>query len=536
MDSQQGNWKSASRGSRVWRHGMRWPVTGLAMMMCLMAGGCGLGEWLGNGFKVGPNYTPAPAPIQDHWIDYQRPQEEAQQQNTELLQWWQVFHDPVLNSLISDAYKQNLSLKAAGERIEQERALQGIAVGNLFPQTQEMTGAYTANKASIRTANPLPNQWYGQAEGGFNMSWELDFWGRFRRSIEAADASLEASIDNYDDVLVVLLSDVAANYIQYRTFQERLALAEQNVSIQEAAYQLASDNYRLGRSTQRDPEMAKQVLEQTRSSIPQFEQGIRQTGDALCVLLGISTQDLSARLGETGTIPIGLPQWSVGIPADLLRRRPDVREAERIAAAQSATIGVAKADLYPRFVLLGSIGVKAEDFDNLFDTPSSLAGFGGPSFQWNILNYGRIENAVKAQEAVFRQSVYNYENTVLNANRDVEDSLVAYVKSKDRYTDLSASVAAAERTLEITNDQYRHGAVDFTTVFIFEASLTNQQDSLAQSQSDIALSLVSLYRSLGGGWSETEDPSVYEAPAAPAPTTQRSVTSRPATLPANMGP
>ncbi len=321
-------------------------------------------------------------------------------------------------------------------------------------------------------------------------------------------------------MLVVLLSDVAANYIQYRTFQERLVLARRNVQIQEAAYQLASDTFRLGRSTERDPQQAKQVLEQTRSLIPDLETGLRRANNALCVLLGIPTQELAGRLGESGMIPVGQPRLSLGIPADLLRRRPDVRRAERQAAAQSALIGVAKADLYPRFSLLGSVGVEAQELGDLFHTPGSMVAFGGPKFQWNILNYGRIENAVKVQEARFGQLFYNFQQVVLNANREAENSIVAYAKSLDRARYLGESVTAATRVVQITNDQYKQGAVDFTPVFIFEAALTSQEDALAQARGDIALNLVDLYRSVGGG------------PPVPPPTTQRAPTTLPITGPA----
>ncbi|HEX4796083.1 MAG TPA: efflux transporter outer membrane subunit [Humisphaera sp.] len=502
----------------------------LIAALCLFGGGCGLGEWARNGFKVGPNYKPPPAPIASHWIDYQPGEEQAPQQAGDLRQWWHVFNDPVLNSLVSDAYRQNLTLRAAGERIAESRAQRGIAVGNLFPQTQTLGGSYTANKASTTNANAFQQQWYQNAQVGFNMNWELDFWGRFRRSIEAADASLDASVADYDNLLVILLADVASNYIQYRTFQERLELAKVNVQIQEESYQLASDSFRLGRSTERDPQQARQILEQTRSAIPTLEAGLRQTNNALCVLLGVPPQELAQRLGESGAIPVGTPQLSSGIPADLLRRRPDVRRAERQAAAQSANIGVAKADLYPRFVLLGSIGLQAAQIGDMFHTPGSVAASGGPAFQWNILNYGRIENAVKVQEAAFRQFVYQYQDTVLRANEEAENAIIGYAKAQERAKYLGDSVTAAQRVVQITYDQYRQGAVDFTPVFIFEAALTSQQDSLAQAQGDTALNLVDLFRTLGGGWEAGEDPAEYEAPAVPAPTTQRAST-RPTTMP-----
>jgi len=501
-------------------------------MICVTSGGCGLDEWARNGFKVGPNYKEPPAPVASHWIDYQAPESQAPVDSAELKRWWHVFHDPVLNSLVSDAYKQNLTLRTAGERISEARAVRGIALGNIFPQQQDVTASYAAIKASDRTASPLGEQWFRDANVGFNVGWEIDFWGRFRRAIESADANLDASIADYDDVLVVLLSDVAANYIQYRTFQERLALARRNVQIQEAAYQLASDTFRLGRATERDPQQAKQVLEQTRSTIPDLETGLRRTNNALCVLLGIPTQDLAGRLGESGVIPVGQPQLALGIPADLLRRRPDVRRAERQAAAQSALIGVAKADLYPRFSLLGSIGVQAQELGDLFHTPGSLSGFVGPKFQWNILNYGQIDNAVKVQEARFGQLFYNYQEAVLNANREAENSIFAYGRSLDRARYLGESVSAATRVVQITNDQYKQGAIDFTPVFIFEAALTSQEDALAQARGDIALNLVDLYRAVGGGWEAQGEPGAYVAPPTTAPTTQRTALPLPTTQPA----
>lgn len=485
------------------------------------------------GCKVGPNYQPPVATVSSHWIDYATPttQPDTDDQGLHLHRWWTVFNDAVLNSLISDAYAQNLSLRVAGERVAEARAVRGIAVGNLFPQAQELAGGYTWNKASDQSANAGNEQWFGDGQVGFNLTWELDFWGRFRRSIEAADATLEASIANYDDVLVVLLSDVAANYIQYRTFQERLYYARENLRIQEEAYRLSSDKFKMGAVTERDAQQSKQILEQTRSRIPDLEAGLRRAGNALCVLLGIPPMELSERLGESGVIPQGNPQLELGIPADLLRRRPDVRRAEREAAAQSAGIGVATSDLYPRFSLTGSIGLRAEDIGDLGKTPGALSGFGGPIFNWDLLNYGRLQYAVAAQEARYRQAAYRYQDTVLRANREAEDAIIRHVKSQERARYLNESVIAARRTVEITNDQYSHGVIDFTPVFLFEATLTSQQDDLAVARGDIALSLVDLYRSLGGGWEAQQQPFGYVASLPPAPTTQRAETPRPTTMP-----
>lgn len=518
----------------------------LAMASC----GCQLDQWAKNGFKIGPNYQAPETALKEHWIDYQASTQPATATATapaatpaavEFGQWWNVFNDPVLNSLIHDGYAQNLTLRQAGERIAEARAVRDISVGNLFPQEQSLGGSHTLNKASDRNSPaPAPfgtDQWYQNVNGGLNIGWEIDFWGRYRRAIEASDATLDASVAEYDNVMVLLLSDLAFNYVQYRTFQERLFYARQNVEIQRQAYELARNNFRAGASTERDMQQARQVYEQTRALVPQMELGLRLTNDALCTLLGIPSQDLAPRLGETGFIPTVPEAVATGIPADLLRRRPDIRRAERLVAAQSALIGVAQADLYPRFALNGSIGASAEYIGGLWATPGSLVGSIGPSFRWDILNYGRIENAVKAQEARFRQFAYAYQQTVVQADREAEDAIVSLAKSRERAVFLNDSAIAARRTVQITYDQYRGGTVDFTPVFIFELTLTQQEDALAQAKGDIALSLVNLYRALGGGWEAKDTPGGIGGPPAPAPTTQRApnrtdlLTTRPATNP-----
>jgi len=489
-----------------------------SVIAAMIIGGCGLGEWARNGAKVGPNYKPPVVAVAFNWIDYRDPR--LEHANADLARWWGVFNDPVLNSLIDQAYAQNLSLRGAGERIAEARARRGIAVGNYFPQSQTAAGSYTANKASNQTANSnVSEQWYSNWEAGFNVSWELDLWGRFRRSVEAADADLQASVADFDNVLVVLLGDVAANYVQYRTFQERVAVARRNIEVQEKSYQLARDKFDAGASTERDVQQSRQVLEQTRAAIPQLEASQRQAANALCVLLGLPPHDLTARLDgpaaaaattapasgpTTAPAPPGIPvaphDVAIGIPADLLRRRPDVRRFERLAAAQSALIGVAKADYYPRLSLLGSIGVQGEYFGDMFHTPGSVAGSIGPGFQWDILNYGRIESNVELQQARFRELVYAYQESVLRAGREAEDAVVGFLKAQERARLLGDSVNAAARTVEITHDQYREGVIDFTPVFLFEGTLAEQQDQLALARGEIALNLVDLYRALGGGW------------------------------------
>jgi NodT family efflux transporter outer membrane factor (OMF) lipoprotein len=454
-------------------------------------------DWWRNGFKVGPNYCPPAAPVASQWIDYEDPRVQSEEEH--LSQWWTVFNDQTLNALIQTAYQQNLTLREAGARILEARAQLGIARGNLFPQEQFAFGEYSRIKISENIANPPPAVWFSEWTFGLSGTWELDFWGRYRRAIEAADAELDASVEDYDDVLVILLSDVAASYVEYRTFQQRLVYARTNVDIQSRSFQLATDKFEGGATTERDTHQARQVLEQTEALIPALEIGRRQAANRLCVLLGMPPRDLDAILGPGAGVPVTPPDVVVGVPADLLRRRPDVRRAEREVAAQSARIGVAMSDLYPHFSVLGTIGIEAEQFGDLFKS-GSMIGEISPGFRWDILNYGRLVNNVRVQDARFQQLAYAYQNQVLEAGREVEDAIVTFLRSQEQARHLAASVDAAARTVEITNEQYTEGAVDFTPVFLFQEELTDQQDQLAVAQGDIALGLIAVYRALGGGW------------------------------------
>jgi NodT family efflux transporter outer membrane factor (OMF) lipoprotein len=475
---------------------LRWAA---CMPLLLILPGCNLRDWVRNGFKVGPNYCRPQAPVASEWIDYR--DSRVRSEEADLSQWWRAFNDAVLNQLVDTAYEQNLSLREAGSRVLAARAQRDFAVGNLFPQVQDATGAYSRAKLSEKQAQGLPLEtWFSDWSAGFNLSWELDFWGRFRRAVESADAELDASVEDYDDVLVVLLADVAANYVQYRTFEQRLLYARANVLIQQRSYQLAKDKQEAGATTERDTQQAKQLLEQTQSLVPFLETGVRQANNRLCVLLGMPPKDLADVLGAGGDIPSPPVEVAVGIPADLLRRRPDVRRAERLVAAQSALIGIAEAEFYPHISLNGTIGLAADQFKELFDTPDAMTGNIGPSFRWSILNYGRLLANVRFQDARFQALAYAYQNSVLNAARETEDAIIAFLKSQEQARYLAASVEAANRTVEITTEQYRQGAVDYTPLFLFQSTLTEQQDQLAAVRGNIALGLIETYRALGGGW------------------------------------
>jgi len=382
------------------------------------------------------------------------------------------------------------------------QAQRGIAIGELFPQQQDSFGTYSRNDLSENKANrntPGLKTPFDDWQIGVEASWELDVWGRFRRAIESADAALLASVATYDDVLVSLVAQVATNYLQLRILQERLAVATANVVIQARSYDIANAKFQGGTATELDAAQAASLLQDTQAQIPALETSIRQTQDTLCTLLGIPPQDLQPILSGQQPIPTPPAEVAVGIPADLLRRRPDIRRAERVLAAQSAQIGFAKADLLPSFALLGTISLSAEKFDDLFKS-NSFENFGGPSFRWAILNYGRIQNNVRVQDARFQALIGDYENTVLQAQEEVESALAGYLGAQRQVAFLTGSVASAARAVELADFQYREGAADYTRVLTAQQFLVGEQDRLVSTRGAVALNLVSLYRALGGGW------------------------------------
>jgi NodT family efflux transporter outer membrane factor (OMF) lipoprotein len=479
-----------------------------------LTGGCtSLQEYVHNGFKVGPNYLKPPAPLAKDWIDAD--DKRVRTQSDDFSKWWTIFSDPVLDSLICDAYRQNLSLRVAGMRVLQARAQLAIDVGNLLPQTQTATGDFKWNGFSENTANnvlqfgvppggvagvtfPTFRRWYGQWDLGFNLSWELDFWGRFRRAVEADSASLDASVENYDDVLVTLLGQVATTYAQMRITEQRIKYAQQNVELQRETLKIVEARYNAKTVTKLDLAQARSTLEQTQATIPELEISLRQFNNQLCILLGIPPEELRARLGP-GPIPTAPVEAAVGIPADLLRRRPDVRRAERQAASQSAQIGVAEAEFYPHIAINGTWEYSAEFFKDLW-TPRALAGNIGPTFTWNILNYGRLLSNVRLQDAKFQELVVSYQNTVLSAAQDVENGLVTFLQAQQRTKFQADSVKDAEEAVQIGIAQYKAGTIDFTRVTQLEQNLVLLQDTLAQAQGEIVTGLIQVYKALGGGW------------------------------------
>lgn len=458
--------------------------------------GCGLKHWAHNGFRVGPNYCPPVEPVASQWIDYTDPR--VISSPADLSAWWTTFNDPVLNELVQTAHLQNLTLREAGARIMEFRARRRFAAGTLFPQVQEAVGSFMSSRSSSNTANVQPDLNFNTWDAGLNATWEIDFWGRFRRGIEAADAELDASVENYDDVLVLLVAEVATAYTDLRTFEQRLAYARANVASQEKSLTIAEDQLRNGVATELDVQQARTVLEETRSLVPTYEAATRLASNQLCVLMGRPPRNMTEEMGAA-PIPSAAPEVAVGIPADLVRRRPDIRRAERELAAQSARIGIATSRLYPHLGLNGSIGVTSEGFSDLFES-QSIAGGVGPYFRWEVLNYGRLTSLIDIEDARFEQLVWVYEQKVLVAGREAEDGIISYLRGQERVKNLDASAKAAVRTVEISSEQYRQGIIEFTPVFLASSIQASQQDKLAAAQGATTQSLIDLYRALGGGW------------------------------------
>ena len=467
----------------------------LAFLLLFSVAGC---------TTLGPDFKTPEAPVAEEWTDVDPSM--LSNQPADHPEWWTVFNDPVLNQLIETAQSQNLTLRSAGLRVLQAQARLGIATGSKYPQVQQLSGSVNEIKISENGTDnfPLLDDNFGLYNLGIGLSWEVDFWGRFQRGIEAADANLSASVADYNNALVSLSAEAARTYVIIRTLEERLLISQENIKLQEESLRIANVRFTNGATTELDVQQAVSNLSETRAQVPALRQALRQAKNSLSTLLGMPPSDLSDILGGPGAIPVAATHIAVGVPAELLRRRPDVQFAEMQAASQSALVGVARTELFPRFSLIGSIGYATSDTNSssagdLFDS-DSLTYFAGPTFQWNILNYGRLKNNVRVQDARYQQAIVNYQNTVLTAYQEVEDAMVAFIQSQQESQFLKEAATASKKSTEIANIQYREGAVDFQRVIDSERTLVLQQDRWTNTRGDVALNLIAMYKALGGGW------------------------------------
>lgn len=455
------------------------------------------------GCTVGPKFVKPKVPVNREWSQVQNPS--IVTRTTLDSTWWTAFDDPTLDSLVILAYRQNLPLQIAGLKILESRAQLAIAVGRQYPQTQALFSNVSAVGLSENIADAIRldrNFWVYQV--GFDVSWEADFWGKFRNDVKGQTAGFLASTADYDNALVSLIAEVAHTYVVIRTYEVLIDQARRNVRLQEEGLRIARTRYSNGASSELDVTRATTLLENTRATIPRLEISLIQSRNALCTLIGQPTGAVDTLLQSPRDIPIAPSEVPVVVPAKLLERRPDIRKAELLAAAQCARIGIVKSELYPRFQLSGLISTQSSSgtgipATNIFD-PGSFIYVAGPRLVWPILNYGRIINDVRVQDARLQQLLVDYKNTVLKAAQEVEDGLTGYLKSKKSVEFEQLAVDGAQRSVELALAQYRDGAVDYLQVLDAQRSLLQEENTLAQARSAIVVNLISLYKALGGGW------------------------------------
>lgn len=459
---------------------------------------------------VGPDYEPPVVETPDAWTEVIAT--EADPAHTPGLQtWWDIFNDPVLSDLISRARQSNLDLQIAVSRVAEARSKLGIARSaelpgvNLGGGISETKQSDDGELAQIAPPNGFDAQELYQA--GFDASWEIDVFGGVRRRVEAAGAAYEATIEDQRDVLVSLLAEVALNYISLRSAQQRIYFAKSNVSDQERALQLATDRFNSGLNSKLDVVQAQSNLGLTRSTIPVLEISQIRALNRLAVLLGAEAGTLQAEFSTSGTIPLPAKDKliGIGVPADVLRQRPDVRAAERQLAAQTAMIGVATSELYPRFQLSGIIGLQSQTIGNLVDSSSFAWSLGLP-FQWNVFDGGRIRSNIVVQEERAKQAGLQYRQSVLLALEEVENAVVGVNQQWDRYRILQDAAASTKEAVRLVTTQYDSGLTDFDNVLNTLRSLFNQQEQSVVSETQVAIEMISLYKALGGGWDYDSDP------------------------------
>jgi NodT family efflux transporter outer membrane factor (OMF) lipoprotein len=472
---------------------------------------------------VGPNFRWPNSQVEGKWVQKQAVAEHPY--GTVERYWWHTFHDPVLNRLIETAYAQNLSLQIAGVRILEARAKLNATIGNLFPQQQGAAGGInyyrlgTSSRAGPTLGdNPVANVVSQLVDDRnfqigpniatdrllFSAAWEIDFWGKFRREIQSREAGWLASVAAYDDALVTLIGDVANAYVNLRTLESRLAILNQSIAEQEQSLRIAQTRFDAGETSELDPLQAKTELSQTRAQAPELENGVVQATNALAVLLGMTPVEIARYLKGPDRIPTPPARIAAGIPRDLLRRRPDVRLAGLQAAAQSPKIGVARADMLPSFSLLGAFGSSGSDVANsslsdLFTWQSKVVQAGG-SFVVPILNYGRLVNRVRIEDATFQQAVLNYQNTVLKAQAEVENGLSAFSSGRRTTALLDEAAETAKRSADLAVVRYEQGQNDYTVVLTAQQQQLTIDNAAVSSRGSTILALISVYRGLGGGW------------------------------------
>ena len=476
---------------------------------------------LGGCTKLGPDFTPPKAPSLPKEL-----QKENNQSKEELAQWWHIFNDPTLDTLVRKATSQNLDIQAAGLRILQSRTLLGIANALQYPQQQNLSGAYTTT---------YRGGFSDTANLNFDLGWEMDIWGKYARGIESAEANLYASIASYRDIMLSVVAEVARNYIIYQTTKERIEYAKRNLAIQERVTKLPELQYHAGNVSELDMQQARTQLYNTKASLPAFELSKTKAVNALAVLLGTTSDRLKKLLKRSeeskddeeferyltatknGTIQLATDAQSIKsvrytplpdfdpykkIDASLLLQRPDIKAAEYKAHAASAKIGQEETKLYPSFTLFGTIGLNSPSI-----LGENLSVSAGPAFRWDILHYDRLKNQVRLADARFEEALVNYSKRVLQASLEVSDALHAYVSTQKQLEERQKALEATVRAFNISVRQYQDGLVSYQRLLSTVEKLTYTQDLYAQTRGAMATDAVLLYKAIGGGWQGSDNQS-----------------------------
>jgi NodT family efflux transporter outer membrane factor (OMF) lipoprotein len=463
-----------------------------------------LGLFLCSCAPVGPNFNKPEIDAPAQWSEPEV--RRLAYSSPRLGRWWEVFDDPVLNNLVSIARKNNNTLEIAGLRVLETRAQLGVAVGTLYPQSQSAVADATYISPP---GNSAASSNFSQYNLGLTVGWEIDFWGRFRRGIESADAAFMASMAAYDQALVLLTSLVVDTYAVVRILDEQIRYANENVKLQQQSYDIAETLYRNGETSELDMQQAYTLLLSTRATVPGLEIKLKQTRNALSTLLGWNPGRVNAMLEGAKGIPMIPADISIGFPADMLRRRPDVRRAEMLAMSQNALVGATEADLYPRISLIGGLGLTAgglgtSNFGDLFGSGAFNYAI-GPSLVWPIFNYGRIKNRVRVQDARLQQALVNYRETVIQAAREAENAMAGFIGALEQKKILAETVTSAKRSSELSTLRYSEGFSDYQRVLESQRALFIQQQRYIVVHGSAVTNLVALYKSLGGGWEERPD-------------------------------
>ncbi|OGP69114.1 MAG: RND transporter [Deltaproteobacteria bacterium RBG_13_60_28] len=467
---------------------------------------------LGAGCAVGPDYRPPDTKVPEAWHSLSNGGPPHPSLTTPkpvtLLAWWQAFNDPILTTLVQWAQNSNLDLQQAEARIRQARAARGVAGAPLWPQVdssalyQKSQGSSEAGGGgAIATAGGIRELF----QVGLDASWELDIFGGTRRNIEAATADLRAAVEDRRDVLITLVGDVGTNYISLRGFQQQVVIARNNLEAQKKTARITHKRFEAGFIGRLDVANADAQVATTEAQIPVLESSAQAAIYSLGVLLGREPAVLARELTTATPIPPTPPEVPVGLPSDILRRRPDIRRAEAQLHAATARIGVATADLFPKFFLTGSLGVSGSDLTKLGNVANSKFWSFGPSVTWPIFAGGRILWNIKVQDALQEQALLTYQKTVLTALKDVETALVAYAKEQEHRRSLAEAVASNRQAVDLSMKLYLAGKTDFLNVLTAQRSLYLTEDALTQSTRSLATNLIALYKALGGGWEKGDN-------------------------------